>query len=146
MTLKSSLKDNYFSFSGRASRCEYWKLHLCYVAINVVMGAFIASFGTSMASPNAIGGAAFLLMLFVSAYFIIPLISVTVRRLHDLELSGWWSLVSAIIVALLFVGVHASILWSVSLCLCITWMILAFIRGTLGENEYGGDPAIEAAK
>ncbi|MBO9428748.1 DUF805 domain-containing protein [Sulfitobacter sp. R18_1] len=146
MTLKSSLKDNYFSFSGRASRSEYWKLHLCYIVINVIMGAFIAAFGTSMASPNAIGGAVFITMLFVSAYFFIPLISVSVRRLHDLELSGWWSLVPAIIGALLFVRVYASILWSVSLCLCIAWLILAFIRGTHGENEYGDDPAIEAAK
>ena len=56
--------NKYATFSGRASRSEFWWFQL----------AFFLSFFT------IIGGLILLL----------PNMSVTVRRLHDVGKSGWW--------------------------------------------------------
>ncbi|MDN5089854.1 DUF805 domain-containing protein [Aliarcobacter butzleri] len=62
-------------FNGRAKRSEYWT----FVLINAIV-----SFLLSFISPEI--GAIFGLLA------TIPHISVSVRRLHDINLSGWWGL------------------------------------------------------
>lgn len=62
-------------FNGRAKRSEYWTF---------VLISGIVSFLLSFISPEI--GAIFVLLT------IIPHISVSVRRLHDINLSGWWAL------------------------------------------------------
>jgi uncharacterized membrane protein YhaH (DUF805 family) len=52
---------------------------------------------------------------------IIPTYTVTIRRLHDLNLSGWWILIA--VAGLLF------ILW-----------IMFCREGTKGDNRFGSDP------
>lgn len=63
-------------FNGRAKRSEYWT----FVLINAIV-----SFLLSFISPE-IGAIIFGLLT------TIPHISVSVRRLHDINLSGWWGL------------------------------------------------------
>jgi uncharacterized membrane protein YhaH (DUF805 family) len=65
----------FLTFDGRAKRSEYWT----FVLINVVV-----SFLLSFISPEI--GAIFVLLT------IIPHITVSVRRLHDINLSGWWAI------------------------------------------------------
>ncbi|MCT7481953.1 DUF805 domain-containing protein [Aliarcobacter cryaerophilus] len=62
-------------FNGRAKRSEYWTF---------VLISGIVSFLLSFISPEI--EAIFVLLT------IIPHISVSVRRLHDINLSGWWAL------------------------------------------------------
>jgi uncharacterized membrane protein YhaH (DUF805 family) len=74
-----------FNFYGRASRSEFWWMYLLYM---LIMTAFVQLLGP-MVDPVAgleyLIGAAVLGPLF--------LISVTVRRMHDIGLSGWWLLI-----------------------------------------------------
>jgi uncharacterized membrane protein YhaH (DUF805 family) len=96
---------NFSNFNGRASRSEYW----WWVAFNAFLEiVFIILFGES--------GHVFLLILLV------PSIAVTVRRLHDKNLSGWWAVLSVVPILGLF--------------------LLAPLtsRGTEGENNYGSCP------
>ena len=69
----------YFDFKGRASRSEYW-----YFVLFLVIGYAIGIGLSFVAFPFT-----FLLGAFVIA-IIIPWISVAVRRLHDINKSGWW--------------------------------------------------------
>lgn len=69
----------YATFSGRASRSEYW-----WWALFVLL----ASIGTAMISDTVSG-------LFALGT-LLPFLAVASRRLHDMGRSGWWQLVGII--------------------------------------------------
>ncbi|MBD1227957.1 DUF805 domain-containing protein [Xenorhabdus griffiniae] len=108
-----SVLKNYAGFSGRARRKEYWMFSLFNM---IVLLALIA-----LASViNDIAGLA-LLVIYIIVTFI-PNLAVTVRRLHDVNCSGWWFLLA-------FVPVASIILF-----------VFTLLEGTQGDNEYGADP------
>lgn len=72
--IKSCL-GQYATFSGRASRSEFWWFFLFQVLALIV---------TSMLGDTAYSIAALLLLL--------PALAVGTRRLHDIGRSGWWQL------------------------------------------------------
>ncbi|TKT82478.1 DUF805 domain-containing protein [Aquamicrobium sp. LC103] len=71
--------SNYFNFTGRASRSEFWYAMLFYV---------VACFALGFLNVPDILVSIFLLGT------LIPFFSVTARRLHDTNRSGWFQLVS----------------------------------------------------
>ena len=90
-----SYYTNSFNFSGRATRLEYFYSWLFFVLLYFLLNAlrFVMVNRESFVSSNNI--------LFIIAIFIIsfPFVSLIARRLQDINLSGWWSLlVIAIIV------------------------------------------------
>ena len=96
MTFVESVRtvfSKYATFSGRATRPEYWWWVLFTVIVSVVAeildGALVAPLlGFQMFAPNAgdpLGIVSSLLLL-------VPSIAVSVRRLHDISRSGWWVL------------------------------------------------------
>ena len=80
--IKTCLKDKYFNFKGRASRSEFWFFYLF-----LVIGYGI-SISTIFISIKLFIGT---ISIFVLA-MIIPSLAVTVRRLHDINKSGWFIL------------------------------------------------------
>ena len=59
-----------------------------------------------------------------------PSAAVTVRRLHDRDMSGWWYLgylVASFIPLLNFIAM-------------IAFLVIMFLDGTPGPNRYGPDP------
>ena len=83
--------SNYANFSGRARRSEFWwwvlALILLQIVTGIIDGALIAPMlGAEAFSPEA--GQP--LSLLVALALLIPCIAVSVRRLHDLDRSGWW--------------------------------------------------------
>lgn len=77
------------TFSGRATRKEYWTFVLLNVAIYVVL----------LILASQIGFFGILAIIFLVAW-ILPTLAVGARRLHDVNHSGWWLLLSP--VALIF--------------------------------------------
>ncbi len=72
---------NFANFRGRASRSEFWWFALFNMIASVVVGFVDLSLGTG-GGFNAL----------YSIILIIPSISVGVRRLHDIDRTGWWYL------------------------------------------------------
>ncbi|USH04619.1 DUF805 domain-containing protein [Grimontia kaedaensis] len=110
---------NYAKFSGRARRREFWGFFLIQ---NIVLALCV---GIDVAE---VGVYAFQLTDFYAAplWFavtLIPFITVTVRRLHDINKSGWWWLVVVVPV----VGP-------------LVFLVFTLLRGTKGSNRYGCDP------
>lgn len=86
---------NYATFSGRASRSEYWMVTLFMLIISIVFGALIGII-TATAGLNADGtaelpGGAIALIVVLSLFALatlIPSIALQWRRLHDANLAG----------------------------------------------------------
>ena len=104
---------NYATFSGRARRKEYWMFALCNFFICILLGVLMAVLGV------------FGIVLYVlyGLGIIIPSLAVLVRRLHDTNRSGAWFFISL-----------------VPLVGGIWLLILTFLEGTRGDNNYGPDP------
>jgi uncharacterized membrane protein YhaH (DUF805 family) len=60
---------------------------------------------------------------------LLPGIAVSVRRLHDLDRTGWWVLLALVPV----VGIIVLLIWFCS-------------KGTDGSNQYGSDPLAGAGQ
>lgn len=93
-----ALTKNFAQFHGRARRAEYWGYVLFatifYVAALLVdMMLSLAFYGT-----DEYGDPIILPILFIVfvLYNILPSLSITIRRLHDRDLSGWMYLISFI--------------------------------------------------
>lgn len=130
----------YADFKGRSRRKEYWMFALLmFIVYAVLAGLMLAggltnfiAVGDTGASPSFgplfwLGAVLFGIFALVS---FIPAIAVTVRRLHDRDLSGWWYLGVIIGGAIPLVGPLISIGFLVFMCL----------QGTPGPNRFGPDP------
>lgn len=104
--------QNYFDFSGRSNRPEFW-----YFVLFTVLGSVV----TSILDLALFGEEAMILSALFSLAVLIPSISITVRRLHDIGRSGWWTL-----------------LWLVPI---IGWGVLIYWHCQPGVNaQAGGSP------
>jgi len=129
--LKSSLTTKYFQFSGRASRKEYWTIYLlvslaCYIVFFIIK------------NHDILGLRIVCLSVFILFFIGIPSISVTVRRLHDINFSGWWFL------TIIFFEVWGNDFFNNSMkgfvITIIPGIIVGFIKGTPTTNKYGEPP------
>ena len=79
-TLKKSV-----TFKGRATKKEFWIFILFDVVVNFVL------LGLTALTLGSIAGTILgVLTLLVNIALLVPYISLSVRRLHDLDLSGFW--------------------------------------------------------
>ena len=112
MTAVRSCLSKYVTFSGRAQRSEFWWFYLFNIIGSVV---------TNIIDTSIIGMPATSILWMLG--LLLPGISVSVRRMHDLDKSGWW----IFIVLIPIVGIILYIYWFVQ-------------RGTVGSNRFGPDP------
>ena len=98
--------NKYFDFETRSSRKEFWYWQLFRILMFLSI-SFIESLGLSG-------------LLFISNFiFLIPEIAVSIRRLHDINKSGWWILLTFTIIGI------------------IPLTYFYCIKGDDGVNDYG---------
>ncbi len=88
------LGSRYVVFSGRARRSEYWYFTL-FIALLMLCIMFV---GALFVAADDTGGPIILiaLIVIVTIWLFLPSLSVSVRRFHDIGLSGWFVLVQLI--------------------------------------------------
>ena len=112
----------YVTFSGRATRPEYWYfalfIFLASIGLNIIDTMI---FGTDYDDPSVFSG-------IFSLATLLPSISVSVRRLHDIGRSGWW--------------------WWLWLVPILGWIILIYwaCQPGTGPNKFGPVPKGGAAE
>ena len=96
MTFMDAIKtcfSKYVTFSGRASRPEYWYwclfILIAGICTYIIDGLIIKDLETSPAN------------LLFSVVTALPGIAVSVRRLHDVGRSGWWLLTLFTVIGLI---------------------------------------------
>lgn len=103
-------------FGGRSRRKEYWMFTLFSILCSAATLPLDLAMGYTIDDNGPIG-------VIVSLVFLVPSISVSFRRLHDVDRSAWWLLLAFIPI--------------------IGWIILLVWNctdGTPGPNRFGPDP------
>jgi len=182
MTFGQSIKTcfrKYAVFKGRACRSEFWWFtlftFLVSVALDFLLGLFmIPLIFKGQFNAESISGVSTpfsIVSLVVGLALLLPSLGVLVRRLHDLNKSGWWIgifyIVEAILIVLMTVagltlfalGENPALtsddlpfgmlfLVSILAILLFAYAILLLVwcckRGTVGYNKYGPDPLAPA--
>ena len=115
--VKTCLVDKYATFSGRASRSEYWYS----VLFGYLVAMLIVIFGMIIESPEIM----VVLYSILSLILLIPSLAVCIRRLHDTGRSGWWYL----LVLIPYIGAIA--------------LLIIFCLKSDEDNKYGPNPIKE---
>jgi len=102
--------SNYVNFSSRAIRSEYWYWVLFIILAEIVTSIIDFALGFQL-TTGIFGLATFL-----------PSLAIAIRRLHDLDRSGWW----IVLVLIPLIGAIVLIVWYCS-------------KGTEGSNRFGPD-------
>ncbi len=82
----------YAKFSGRASRAEYWWFQLSLFLVLAVVLAL--SYLLLLCLPDELDFVALALPVLTIPAFVLPSLTLLVRRLHDTGFSGWWVLLA----------------------------------------------------
>ena len=104
---------NYIEFSGRSSAGAYWYFALWSILLAILFAVLDSTLDLVDKYLNFSNT--------LSLITLVPSISLSIRRLHDINRSGWWFLLSFTVVGLIPI---------------IYW---ACQRGDRAENDYGPD-------
>ena len=107
----------YAVFSGRARRMEYWY----FVLFNLIVSFVLALIDALLGTYNIVQGIG--LLSGSTAWRCLSPPGRVVRRLHDIDRTGWWILINLI-----------------PLIGTIVLLVFALTPGTPGSNQYGPDP------
>lgn len=102
----------YATFTGRSRRKEFWMFFL----VNAIIATVSSFIEMSLFNSEIV-------YLVYSLVVFLPLIAVSIRRLHDIDRTGWWLMIAFIPL----IGIIILIVFNVT-------------KGTIGENKYGSDP------
>jgi len=166
----------YAEFSGRSSRAELWwfVLGMCvlWFALWIVLFGALAGLGASQTQPSAgllgVFGIGWLFLVVGWLALIIPTLAVQVRRLHDIDRSGWWLggfyslyVVYGVFLARIIFGMLASmkvgntppdpaafgagfgvvgLIGLLQFVYMIVLIVFYCLPGTAGPNRFGPDP------
>jgi uncharacterized membrane protein YhaH (DUF805 family) len=106
----------YADFSGRARRMEYWM----FVLFNVLFAIAAAILDNLLGLSFGVGYGPIYLLYALAV--LIPGLAVLVRRLHDINKSGWW-------IFILLIPLIGSI-----------WLLILLFTDSDGDNQYGACP------
>lgn len=94
----------YATFSGRASRAEYWWWALVGAIVGIVLNILTGvgmvtttnADGYATLTPGPLSVVGYILLVVWGLGVIVPSLALTVRRLHDANFSGWMILLGLI--------------------------------------------------
>lgn len=140
-----------FVYSGRARRPEFW----WFFAFSLFLDRILALLGVRLGGVIPLQDVAALALL-------LPILSVSVRRLHDVDLPGWWiALHAGLVVALTLVtqvwlaqGAPETLLSTIggyaliaAVAVVSLWLLWNFLRPSMdGPNRYGDAPRPQRAR
>jgi uncharacterized membrane protein YhaH (DUF805 family) len=105
--------QRYFDFRGRSTRAEYWWWTLFILGVGLIVNVI-----------PLVGEFAVIFQLLT----LIPSLALAARRLHDINMSGWWLLI-LLGFFLFFIPI-------------IILMLLFIKHGHYGPNRHGPDPRL----
>ncbi|HMF23592.1 MAG TPA: DUF805 domain-containing protein, partial [Pseudolabrys sp.] len=117
---------NYINFSGRASRSEFWFFILFCNLVLILCGGIADSLLSHYSLEELDRIKLDLVLTSIFFALLVPAIAISVRRLHDVDRTGWWLLIKITIIGIIWV-----LFWYCN-------------KGTTGRNRFGADPLARA--
>lgn len=111
-------------FYGRARRREFFFIHFWAIIAPIVM-FFLLNMNLGLTDKNIFGFV--LVCIFLAWFWVVPLFAVTIRRFHDVGLSGYWYLLTLI-----------PVLGGIFLA------VVLLLRGQPKGNKWGAIPSIKS--
>ena len=115
------LKNNIFTTAGRLNRLRYFKYTFCLGAFFGIVEVICKLIVSADENSTAVD----VIETLISFPLAVGSVMLQIRRLHDLDKSAWFVLLSAIPGVNLLFGLY-----------------LLFFKGTDGTNQYGYDPLL----
>jgi len=110
----------YAKFSGRAQRKEFWMYTLFYIIFGTILWHIDTTHSVNIGDSKYS-----ILFLFYNIVLLLPTLAVSVRRLHDVDESGW--------MLLLFVIPVIGFLWL---------LVLFLTTSSKKDNKHGKSPLL----
>lgn len=123
-----SISKKYFKINSRSSRKEYIYFILFYGITSFLLKILY--------SVTLLEFIKYIIQIFGIILFI-PSVTLTIRRLHDLNFSGYFNLLIIPIILLIKNNQYTNIGIILGL---LAGLILVCIKGTSGNNKYGSAP------
>lgn len=161
---QNTLKQLLFSPQGRINRQKYILTQICTITAFYI-AEFICGFTYGFISPFESLQSNLLIFLEVFMFYAIPAIYIyisiilIIKRFHDINKSGWYSILFILIIAIdianefhkafgysysqlneNFEMLFALFLFAIIIPALYYSLILIFKKGTKGENRFGQDP------
>jgi uncharacterized membrane protein YhaH (DUF805 family) len=153
----SNLENLYLGFDGRLRRRDFWRagaaLILAEIALTIVLARMAGLGLMDFAYGSRKAG---MIHLVIVSFFFWPSLAITVKRLHDRDLPGWWAGLMHMLMFLTYAqmaffrspvrGDKLGLLMAVWPALLLVplgaWLMieLVLLRGTPGPNRFGPDP------
>ena len=161
--------QKFFTRSGRAPRSEYWYFLLFYLLLNIsvqLLGIYLRAHDHP-GTPSILLSIVAMGLSLAALATVVPMLMVTVRRVHDIGRTGWWVGVSFINGLLLDgalgyvifrttimhntqnlqaglpsggMAIVLGILGLIGIALGLTIFVFTLLPGSPGENRYGPNP------
>lgn len=113
-----NIKTLFTTYNGRISRSQYWIGFVMLLVLSIVVGFILGLMGIGGGeNPN-------LIEVIFGIGMLVLAFALYIKRFHDMDKNGWFSLLMLIPLVNLAVG----LIW------------LGFMKGTDGDNQYGPDP------
>ena len=103
----SVVRDNYINFDGRARRKEFWQFTLFSIIFSII-ALFVDS---SLGLNDTIG-----FNIIYTLVILCPSLAVSIRRMHDINKSGWWLMLFIFVLPVIYLTCKDS---------------------NIGDNDYG---------
>lgn len=128
MNIQKIIKDlaiKYFSFNKRIPRKQY-------IFVTIIMSISLILIDSLRDFYKESSQFAITVVIY-TVYLFIALVGISnhIRRLHDINFSGWWLLFSILIAIFIPLGQVLQLIFVI---------IIALLPGTKGPNKYGPDP------
>jgi uncharacterized membrane protein YhaH (DUF805 family) len=139
-----------FGFKGRIGRAQFLTALVVWLVAGLVffvLSELIApAYEIGRDAPVLIG-----LRIVLELAFAASMIAVGIKRLHDRNKSPWWLVVFYVVPVLAlpivawFVTAMAPALFYAGMLIALWALVeLGFVRGSIGTNSFGPDPAVLA--
>lgn len=118
----NGLIEMFFTWHKRLNRLRYFKRLLLLIVIETIL-AFAIVVATMEPAGNDVSTTCYVFVTLAMIAFVPSHYMLIIRRLHDLNLTGW--------LCLLIIVPGVNVFFS---------LYLLFAPGTIGANDYGADP------